>query len=247
MGNMNEMDEQATDLKHDIRNPLYIAKNLIETHLEHLEALSETPQEPATLSKTGIVLRKSLKEIDRVLSIIQRLNQIAKESNEFKRNGKFQCVHIKEILYRVTAALRQGYAFEHVTLIEFIDSALPPIEAHPLDLEEIFFNLISNAAQAMIDGGQLTIRAWSRPEPVPAAVVISFEDTGHGISEEALPYIFDPFYTNRTEKGGVGFGLYIVKQLVERNGGHIAVESRPNTGTTFELTFPSFNSPFYIS
>lgn len=237
MGTTSKMDEQVLDLKHDIRNPLYIVKSLIETHLEQLELVSEAKIPPVN-SKTGVVLRKSLKEIDRALGIIRRLNQIAKESRKSKQNGKSQRVCVKEILYRVTAALKAGHYLQHVRLVEFIPSDLPPLEAQPLDLEEIFFNLISNAAQAMIDGGQLTIEARFQPEPAPA-VVVSFEDTGHGISEEALPYIFEPFYTSRVEKGGVGFGLYIVKQLVERNGGQITVESRPSVGTTFTLTFPS--------
>ena len=237
MGDTTDVDDRILDLKHDIRNPLYVVKNLIETHLEFLE---ERPgnSEDLALVKTKLVLRKCAKHIERVFQTIRRLNEIAHNGRSNGSTSHLKSpVFLQEIVHRVTKALKEGRYLEHLLLVESMTSDLPEVEANLLDLEEIFFNLIVNAAQATIPGGRLTIEAHLQLEPIPA-VRISFEDTGHGISEDALPYIFEPFYTSRPDEGGVGFGLYIVKQLVERNRGQIMVTSKANVGTTFALIFP---------
>ena len=233
METTNQIEERVLDFKHDIRNPLYIAKSLIETHIEYLEALSSSSTAVPS-HRTKIILKKSIREIDRVLETIRRLNQMAIGC---VAQSAVEQVCVKEILRRITSALRAGRYLDHLILVESIASDLPKLNANLVDLEEIFFNLIVNAAQATREGGQLTIRAFTHPKPTEA-ILISFQDTGCGISEEALPHIFEPFYTGRSEKGGVGFGLYIVKQLVERNGGKISVQSKKGQGTTFTLEFP---------
>lgn len=232
------MEKRLLDLKHDIRNPLYITKSLIESHLEYLDMPSEGCC-CETSSRTELVLNKVLREVDRVLRTIRKLNQIAqsKFSSHLSQESARRTICVKEILHRILLALKEGRYLEHLVLIEFVPSDLPPIVGNFIDLEEIFFNLIINAVQAMKSSGQLMIKAHCVAKPSPQ-VVMTFQDTGQGISEHALPYIFDPFYTGRVEEGGVGFGLYIVKQLVERNGGRITVESQMNKGTMFRLTFP---------
>ena len=88
----------------------------------------------------------------------------------------------------------------------------------------------------MKDGGELSVRA----EQHNGTVQVEIQDQGSGIPSDQLSKIFEPFYT--TKETGTGLGLYITKQLVERNGGHISVKSKLNTGTRFILKFPTNDS-----
>jgi len=93
----------------------------------------------------------------------------------------------------------------------------------------VFLNLFINAAEAMPDGGQVSISATDQQNHIE----IEISDTGSGISARDLPKIFDPFFT--TKKGGTGLGLAIVYRLIEQMQGEIEVHSQENQGTTFKL------------
>ena len=232
-----DQDSKLAVLKHDIRNPLYAAKSLIESHLEFLE---QAPPEHSerTCQETIRVLKRSAQELDRVFKTIRKLNQIADTSAAAKANGSEEGISIKEILHRMTRALKEARYLDHVSVMASIPPDLPAVRANRVDIEEVLFNLITNSAQATEEGDRLLIEAFFSLIPF-RSVSISIEDTGSGISEEAIPHIFEPFYTGRVEEGGVGFGLYIVKQLVERNGGRIQVKSKPGAGTTFTVILPA--------
>jgi PAS domain S-box-containing protein len=118
--------------------------------------------------------------------------------------------------------------------------ATPPVWGDATQLEQVLLNLLTNAMQAMKDGGRITARigiAESRGgEPNTVALVI--EDTGSGIAPEALDKIFDFFFTTRGDKGGTGLGLAIIKQIVEGHRGCITVENLDGGGSRFTVTLP---------
>ena len=253
MGNGVILGKHVLELNHSVRNSLYVVKTQIEAHLEELgKPLSETNL------ATKAVLEQSIEKINHVLSTIRRLNEIAKKSTFQKRRlESVSSISIKDVLGRVVKVLKLEHYLDRVILIESLSFDLPQVHADPVELEEIFFNLAVNAVQAMPNGGELTVaasviaREHERPKqslslglPRPSGarndgvVQITFEDTGIGISMEALPYVFDPFFTTRADSGGTGFGLYITKQLVQHNGGKISVKSQVGKGTVFTLEFP---------
>jgi len=104
-------------------------------------------------------------------------------------------------------------------------------------LNQVLVNLFVNAAQAMNDGGTLTITSYNDTENHNTVVVI--KDTGCGIEKHALQKLFEPFYTTKPTGKGTGLGLYISFSIVEAMGGTISVESEVNVGTTFTLAFPT--------
>ena len=116
------------------------------------------------------------------------------------------------------------------------------VRAHAGSLEQVLFNLVLNARQAMIEqGGSLTLVARSAAD---GRVEITVADTGCGIPPENLERVFEPFFTTRrdeavTDRRGVGLGLYICRQLMEEQDGTITVESAVGRGTTFTLTLPA--------
>ncbi len=115
---------------------------------------------------------------------------------------------------------------------------LPPIEASGRDLNQVWTNLIDNAADAMDGKGTLTIRATHEGR----SVVVRISDTGPGVAPDVQKRIFDPFFTTKAPGQGTGLGLHTVHTIVTKTGGEISLDSE-STGTTFTLRFPISNKP----
>jgi signal transduction histidine kinase len=123
-----------------------------------------------------------------------------------------------------------------VTVDTRIEPSLPPIAADEHQLRQALLNLLRNAAEAMRDGGRLTLTA-ARVAPEQSAgddgrfVMLTIADTGEGIAPDHLPKIFDPFFS--TKEGGTGLGLALTQQIIVEHGGRIEVRSERGSGTTF--------------
>jgi signal transduction histidine kinase len=111
---------------------------------------------------------------------------------------------------------------------------LPRVECYPHQVHQVFMNLFVNAIQAMKQGGTLTIRTRAEGEQV----VLQVEDTGIGIAPAHLERIFDPGFTTKGGRMGMGMGLLITRQIVDRHGGRITVASEPGTKTVFTVRLP---------
>jgi signal transduction histidine kinase len=112
---------------------------------------------------------------------------------------------------------------------------VPPVRCYPQQLRQVFLNLVVNAAQA-IDGPEGAITVRSRTHD--GTVVWEVADTGAGMSEEVRRNLFQPFFTTKGVGKGTGLGLYTVRQIVERHGGRIEVDSVPGVGATFRVILP---------
>jgi signal transduction histidine kinase len=112
--------------------------------------------------------------------------------------------------------------------------AIPLIECFPQQLNQVFLNLLVNAAQAMEGQGHITVRTWSDGNSVFVAVA----DTGKGIPAEVLPRIFEPFFTTKEVGKGTGLGLSISYGIVKNHGGEINVQSTAGKGSTFIVALP---------
>jgi signal transduction histidine kinase len=122
---------------------------------------------------------------------------------------------------------------------EFAD-ALPTLHADCQQLRQVFLNLLTNASDAMPQGGTLTLRvAAGRAEHGASAIVIEFADTGTGIKPEDLSKVWEPFFTTKEEGKGTGLGLAICRRIVEEHKGTIDIGSRVGRGTTVRITLPA--------
>jgi two-component system cell cycle sensor histidine kinase/response regulator CckA len=128
------------------------------------------------------------------------------------------------------------------------------VRIDPTQLDQVIMNLALNARDAMPDGGALRIATGHavvlRPEPLGQEAlppgryaVLEVSDTGGGMPPELLARIFEPFFTTRRDRGGTGLGLSTVHGIVRQSGGFIAVESRPEQGTTFRIWLPRHDGP----
>lgn len=114
--------------------------------------------------------------------------------------------------------------------------AIPKISCAPSQINQVFLNLLTNAAQATPDQtGMITVRTY---QPDPKHVAVEVADNGHGIPDDVLPKIFDPFFTTKDVGKGTGLGLAITYKIVEGHGGRIDVHSKVGVGTRFTVTLP---------
>jgi len=106
--------------------------------------------------------------------------------------------------------------------------------ADPMQLQQVFLNLLINALDAMPDGGTLRIRSGFNAED--AAIRIEIADTGTGVDPQHAQKIFQPFFT--TKHGGTGLGLAVSRQLIEQHGGTLSVADNPGGGAVFVIRLP---------
>ena len=116
-----------------------------------------------------------------------------------------------------------------------VSPGMPRLFADAGALNQVFLNLIKNAAESFGEGsGQIDVRLRHDE----GHVVVEVEDDGEGISEQALPSLFEPFFTTKEKTGGTGLGLSISRGIVIAHGGRIEVESQVGEGTTFRIFLP---------
>ena len=126
---------------------------------------------------------------------------------------------------------------EKIEVITTLDDDLPKIKANFNEIKQVCHNILKNAIEAMKKAGKLEVLTSSAPHDKPRYVVIKISDTGKGIDDENLPYLFDPFFS--TKSRGTGLGLALCKKIVvENHRGQIDVESKKNIGTTVTITLP---------
>ena len=130
---------------------------------------------------------------------------------------------------------------KHLVVLEKEYGDLPKVYCYPMQLQQVFMNLLVNAYQAIeeriADSGE-TGTIWLRTEPRSGGVAIIVKDTGAGIAAENLDRIFDPFFTTKKVGMGTGLGLSTCFNIVERHGGSLVAESEPGVATAFTVWLP---------
>jgi signal transduction histidine kinase len=121
---------------------------------------------------------------------------------------------------------------DNIKLTNKLKSGLPEVKIDTDQIRQVFVNVITNALQAMTEGGELTVVA----KAVDSFLQVEIADTGEGIPEENIGKIFDPLYTMKAK--GIGLGLAVCKSIIERHEGRIEAKSIAGEGTTFTIKFP---------
>ena len=146
-------------------------------------------------------------------------------------------IDVAERLMEAVKMVRRGPHFGYVDVVTHFDASAF-LRARKGEIDQVFVNLISNAAQAMDGAGRLTLTTAQEQ----GWIDVTISDNGPGIPASALPKIFDPFFTTKAPGKGTGLGLSIVRQIVTKHHGTIAVNSTEGTGTSFHLRFPAIVS-----
>ena len=225
----------SAGINHEICNPLGIARGQCEMFLLNIaEGVYKGKTQKELLAKAQEIMMKVIHETDRATLITRKLSSFAKPAT----GEILDDISLGKEVKVVISLLEHDLKLDNITINKEIPEDLPNISADRKQLQEIFFNIIRNAVQSIKDAGEIFIRLSSSGKKV----YVEIEDTGVGISKSELEQIFDPFYTTKDPGKGTGLGLYIVKQIIEKNKGKISVRSELGKGTTFLLIFDAIES-----
>ncbi|MGD9366526.1 MAG: PAS domain S-box protein [Desulfobacteraceae bacterium] len=215
------MGRLTSQLAHELNNPLYGIMNTLE------------------LMKTEIPpTNKRRKLLDMALSECMRLTDMLRKTLSFsKPDQEEHClVDINTILDEILLLHEKQLREIDIKLRTDFAEGLLPVMASKNQLRQVFLNLISNAKDAMPEGGKLKISTQGNPKQIR----IKVQDTGVGIKQENLDKIFETFFTTKIDSvKGVGLGLSVCYGFIKEHGGDILVESRPGEGTTFTIILPT--------
>jgi signal transduction histidine kinase len=216
----------AAEVAHEIRNPLTVMKLLY--HSLDLKFPASDPR----AKDTRIIESK-----------IEHLNKIVEQILDFARTTepKLAPVNLNELVDELGLLVRHKLANQNVRLVRDLQPDLPPVMGDAPQLEQAFLNLILNAAEAMPDGGTLTIKSHEarlpRTNVLPTHVAMEFKDTGKGMSEDLQKRAFTAVLST-TKAKGTGLGLAIVGRIIETHRGSIQIKSKIGRGTTIAITLP---------
>ncbi|WP_432822134.1 sensor histidine kinase [Trichloromonas sp.] len=250
---MATIGQLTAGVAHEINNPLgFIASNLgtLDKYAQRLlgfigslekeigsscsaEVLEVLGRERRTIKldlireDIGPLIHESLEGADRLKKLIQSMKTFSRvDDSEFKpadiNAGIETTIHICWNELKYVATLKKEYG------------ELPLAKVYPQQLNQVFMNLLVNAAHAMDKPGEITIRTWYEE----GFIFVSIADTGCGIPQETLGRIFEPFFTTKVSGKGTGLGLSIVKDILLKHNGEISVETVPGEGTIFTIKLP---------
>jgi two-component system NtrC family sensor kinase len=216
---MASLGKIAAGVAHEINNPL--TSILINTHL----MMEKTPEESPFQENLHMISEET-----------SRCGDIVKGLLEFARQNPPQksYVDINEIVNTVVGILEKQVTLKNIQIFKKLEEKLPLIEVDASKIKQVFWNLIINAAEAMPEGGTLTI--CSRLSKSEEFIEVEFLDTGVGISDEQKKKLFDPFFT--TKGGGTGLGLAVSYGIIEQHHGRIDVKSHLSQGSSFTVNLP---------
>ncbi len=238
----------SAQITHEIRNPLNAIGLNAELLAEEVERLEGRRAGPAPVPAGGSPAPATADPRDEVappseirtlaLAIgreVDRLGAVTEDYLRFARLPRpvFEREDVNEILAGVADFLRVELAAARVELRLDLAGGLPAVRADEGQLRAAFMNLLRNSREAMPAGGVVTLTTRRGPEGIEVLV----RDTGGGIPAQALPRIFDPFYS--TKERGTGLGLAFAQQVVQEHGGTIVCESVVGGGTVFTVKLPS--------
>jgi two-component system sensor histidine kinase HydH len=210
--------EAAAYVSHEIKNPLMVIGGVIRQLQRHFG------NDQAAKEKFDIVIDE-----------VKRLESFLGELRDFTRPAApvMQKVDINQVIREEQALMQEAAKEKGITIIDSLQSDLPPVEADRNQMKQVLVNLIKNAMEAIEGEGRIILATGVSD----GQIWFSVQDTGKGIDPETLAKIFDPFFT--TKDKGTGLGLAVINKIIVDHQGTIGVKSTPGEGSTFTVNLPN--------
>jgi two-component system sensor histidine kinase DctS len=222
------MGQMASEMAHELNQPLYAIANFAEACLGRLRQLP-SGGDPAELSKW----------IEQIAQQARRAGSVVRRIAQFVRKGELdqESLDLNQRVLDTSVLLEFATGKRGIHVDYDLTPDLPPIVADRLLIEQVLLNLVRNAAEAMQETEphrrKLTIRTFRETDSVGVAV----SDSGRGIAPQHFDRLFEPYFT--TKPDGTGMGLAICRSTIEAHGGRIWAENNPGGGATFQFVLPA--------
>ncbi|MBD1401234.1 ATP-binding protein [Pelovirga terrestris] len=251
---MASIGQLAAGVAHEINNPIgfvtsnlgslekYVAKlNEFITFLssDFMDNLDPEQREQVALRRKQLKIDLVLEDINDLLAEsrdgVERVGKIVRDLKGFSRvdEAEHKMAHVEECLESAINIAWNEIKYKATLTRDFAE--LPAILCYPGQLNQVFVNMLVNAAQAIDDQGTIDVATWQEGDHV----LIRITDSGCGISEENCKRIFDPFFTTKEVGKGTGLGLSITYDIIKKHQGEIHVTSREGEGTRFTIKLPA--------
>lgn len=190
---------------------------------------------------------EKMEMIQDIIKETERSQKIVRNLLDFAREGESQVtpLNLDEILKSAIRLVANQVKMAKINLITDFEEGLPPVHGDAQMLQQVFINLILNAADVLPEKG--TIRVSTGRGKEDGYVVVEVKDNGSGIPEHILSRIFEPFFTTKARGRGTGLGLSVSQGIVHKLGGYIQASSKSGEGTTLSVFLPTTNIPSLIS
>lgn len=254
---MASIGQLAAGVAHEINNPMgFITSNLTslakyagrldEYIAALLQSIGSCPAHPnmAELDrmrqklKVDYIISDVIELVNESLDGANRVRRIVQDLKSFSRVDQAECCRTNLNDALDTTINIAWNELKYIATLERNFGEIPDIICYPQQLNQVFLNLLVNAAQAIEKQGNVVVSSWCDPE----FVYVSIADTGKGMPEEIRRHVFEPFFTTKAAGKGTGLGLSISADIVRKHGGDILLESEPGAGSTFTVRLP-VNSP----
>lgn len=219
---LSRVGQLASGIAHEIRNPL----NYISLAIDHLKT--------EMLPRCGDKCSELEELTDKIKEEVRRANYMVVNFMNYGRPLKLRraLADYSELLAKVLPVMQDRLEERHIVIDQQIPSDLPPLWVDGELFRNCILNFVSNACQAIPDGGTITLGATLEGDMVK----LTFRDSGSGVSPDDIGKIFQPYFT--TKDVGIGLGLAITERIIKEHGGEIEVESTVGAGTTFTVSLP---------
>ena len=221
--------ELAGNVAHEVNNPMGIIS-------AKARLLLSDPRH-GLAPRVEQELTKIVEQCDRITHLTRSLLDFARPTQQHR-----EPVDVHQPLHKALTMVSGRAQRGHIAVTEQFAPDAPPVRANSNELQQVFLNLLINAADAMPQGGSIVATVRHRGVTAPGGepgVEVSIADTGMGIADDVLPRIFEPFFTTKEAVKGTGLGLSICLGIVRSHGGSLEVETTPREGTRFTITLPA--------
>ena len=233
---MASLGKLSASVVHEINNPISGILNLVMLMNRMMEG--------------GTLQQKEMDQFSQYLRLMEaetrRISRIVSNLLAFSRHSKmeFGTVHLNQLIEKTLFLNANLLKLHSIKVEENLDPELPPLMGSEDRLQQVFMNLISNAAEAVEAGhGERRLSIVTKHLREKESVSVSFADTGVGIPQENLSKLFEPFFSTKKKGKGVGLGLSVAYGIIQEHGGSIQVQSEEGRGTTFTVELPLKTNP----
>ena len=221
------LGQVAAGIAHEIRNPLVGIGSTTSLLLEDTKATD--PRRP---------------DLEVILRETRRLDRIVNQIIDYARPRSIApvLVFLPDLVQEVVKLLDVPMTEKRLAVRSCLPPTLPPLQADRDQIKQVLINLVQNAIEASAEGGSLSLTAFESARGQEAGLAIAVTDKGAGIAAEALPHVFEPFFTSGKHRG-TGLGLAICRNIIDAHGGDIQLTSQLGKGTTVRVWLPMRQPP----